>query len=123
MLDMLRFEIDPNGVFNVTEFGTVKDPAQFRALFAYSPYQHVRDGTKYPAVFLSTGENDGRVNPDELAQDDRAPAGGDHVRAAGLPHHDGRRGPRHRQPARACRSTRWRTIIAFLFDQLGMTLP
>jgi prolyl oligopeptidase len=61
--DMLRVELDPNGQFNVTEFGTVKDPAQFQALYAYSPYHHVRDGVKYPAVLLTTGENDGRVNP------------------------------------------------------------
>jgi prolyl oligopeptidase len=61
--DMLRVELDPNGQFNVTEFGTVKDPEQFRALYAYSPYHHARDGVKYPAVLLTTGENDGRVNP------------------------------------------------------------
>ena len=61
--DMLRIELDPNGQFNVTEFGTVKDPDQFKALYAYSPYHNVRDGTKYPAVLLTTGENDGRVNP------------------------------------------------------------
>jgi prolyl oligopeptidase len=61
--DMLRVELDPNGQFNVTEFGTVKDPEQFKALFAYSPFHHVRDGVKYPAVLLTTGENDGRVNP------------------------------------------------------------
>jgi prolyl oligopeptidase len=61
--DMLRVELDPNGQFNVTEFGTVKDPAQFKALYAYSPYHHVRDGVKYPAVLLPCGENDGRVNP------------------------------------------------------------
>ena len=61
--DMLRIELDPNGQFNITEFGTVKDPAQFQALYAYSPYHRVRDGVKYPAVLLATGENDGRVNP------------------------------------------------------------
>src|SRR5882672_11446234 len=61
--DMLRVELDPNGQFNITEFGTVKDPNQFKALYAYSPYHHVKDGTKYPAVLLATGENDGRVNP------------------------------------------------------------
>jgi prolyl oligopeptidase len=61
--DMLRVELDANGQFNVTEFGSVKDPAQFRALYAYSPYHRVRDGVKYPAVLLATGENDGRVNP------------------------------------------------------------
>jgi prolyl oligopeptidase len=61
--DMLRVELDPNGQFNITEFGTVKDPEQFKALYAYSPFHHVRDGVKYPAVLLTTGENDGRVNP------------------------------------------------------------
>jgi len=61
--DMLRVELDPNGAFNVTEFGTVKDPEQFKALYAYSPYHQVKDGTKYPAVLFLTGENDHRVNP------------------------------------------------------------
>jgi len=61
--DMLRVERDPNGAFNVTEFGTVKDPEQFKALYAYSPYHHVKDGTAYPAILMPTGENDHRVNP------------------------------------------------------------
>jgi prolyl oligopeptidase len=61
--DMLRVELHPNGAFNVTEFGTVKDLAQFDALYAYSPYHRVKDGTPYPAVFLLTGANDGRVDP------------------------------------------------------------
>ncbi|MCE9523695.1 MAG: prolyl oligopeptidase family serine peptidase [Alphaproteobacteria bacterium] len=61
--DMLRVELDPNGSFNIPEFGTVKDEAQFRALHAYSPYHNVRDGAAYPAILMMTGENDGRVNP------------------------------------------------------------
>lgn len=61
--DMLRVELDPNGEFNTTEFGTVRNPDQFKALHAYSPYHHVRDNTKYPAVLMLTGEHDGRVNP------------------------------------------------------------
>ena len=61
--DMLRVERGPNGAFNVTEFGTVKDPDQYRALRAYSPYHHVVDGTAYPAVLLMTGLNDPRVEP------------------------------------------------------------
>lgn len=61
--DMLRVELDPNGAFNVTEFGTVKDPDQFKALLAYSPYHHVEKGVAYPAVLMMTGANDGRVNP------------------------------------------------------------
>jgi len=61
--DMLRVELDPNGEFNTTEFGTVKDPDQFKALYAYSPYHHVKDGAAYPAILMLTGENDHRVNP------------------------------------------------------------
>jgi len=61
--DMLRVELSPNGAFNVTEFGTVKDPAQFRALYAYSPYHHVVDGTRYPPILFLTGANDPRVEP------------------------------------------------------------
>jgi prolyl oligopeptidase len=63
VLDSLRVEHDDNGVFNITEFGTVRDPDQFRALVAYSPFANVRDGVAYPAVFLSTGANDPRVDP------------------------------------------------------------
>jgi prolyl oligopeptidase len=61
--DMIRVELDPNGAFNVSEFGTVKNPDQFKALYAYSPYHNVRRGVAYPAVLMLTGANDGRVNP------------------------------------------------------------
>ena len=61
--DMLRVELSANGTFNITEYGTVTDPAQFRAMYAYSPYHHVTDGTRYPAVLMLTGANDPRVDP------------------------------------------------------------
>ena len=61
--DKLRSELEPNGLFNVTEYGTVKDSAQFAALHAYSPYHRVVDGTSYPAVLFPTGANDPRVDP------------------------------------------------------------
>lgn len=61
--DMLRVELHPNGAFNVTEFGTVTNPEQFKALAAYSPYHHVKDGTPYPPTLMITGANDPRVDP------------------------------------------------------------
>jgi prolyl oligopeptidase len=61
--DMLRVELSPNGAFNIPEYGTVKDPALFRALYAYSPYHRVTDRVAYPAVLLTTGANDPRVDP------------------------------------------------------------
>jgi prolyl oligopeptidase len=63
LFDMLRFERFPNGQFNVTEYGSVSNPDEFRAIHAYSPYQHVVDGTKYPACLFLTGANDPRVDP------------------------------------------------------------
>src|SRR5262245_9002570 len=61
--DMLRVELSPNGLFNTTEYGSVRDTAQFRALRAYSPYHNVRDGVQYPATLLLTDVNDPRVMP------------------------------------------------------------
>ncbi len=63
--DTLRWETQPNGEFNVTEFGSTKDPAQFKALYDYSPLLRIKDGVKYPAVLLTAGDNDGRVAPYE----------------------------------------------------------
>ena len=61
--DMLRVELSPNGAFNVPEFGTVKDEAQFKAMYAYSPYHNVKDGVAYPPTLFLTGDNDPRVDP------------------------------------------------------------
>lgn len=61
--DMIRSELTPNGSFNIPEYGTVKDPEQFQALYAYSPYHNVEDNTAYPSVLFMTGANDPRVDP------------------------------------------------------------
>jgi prolyl oligopeptidase len=60
--DSLRSELTPNGAFNIPEYGTVQDPDQFKALFAYSPYHNVKRAA-YPSILLMTGANDGRVDP------------------------------------------------------------
>jgi len=62
VMDSLRSETTTNGEFNTTEFGTVEDPEIFTALLAYSPYHNVVDGTSYPSVLLTAGENDTRVD-------------------------------------------------------------
>jgi prolyl oligopeptidase len=61
VIDVLRSELTPNGAFNVTEFGSVRDPEMFSALLAYSPYHNVVDGTAYPPVLFTAGEFDPRV--------------------------------------------------------------
>jgi prolyl oligopeptidase len=62
--DVLRHETDfANGAYNVSEFGTVSNAAQFKATLAYSPLQNVKPHTAYPAVLMTTGANDPRVAP------------------------------------------------------------
>lgn len=64
----LRSEFTPNGPPNIPEFGTVKNETGFKALYAMDAYQHVVNGTAYPAVMLITGYNDPRVSSWELAK-------------------------------------------------------
>ena len=61
--DMLRVELTPNGAFNTTEFGTVKNLDHFKALYDYSPYHHVKETAALPATLFLTGANDPRVDP------------------------------------------------------------
>lgn len=60
-LDAVRFETTPNGVPNIPEFGSRKTEPGFRALLAMSTYHAIKDGVKYPAVLLTHGVNDPRV--------------------------------------------------------------
>ncbi len=66
--DTLRIELSENGPANIPEFGSVKTQEGFEDLYAMSSYQHVRDGTPYPAVLLTTGSNDPRVAPWQAAK-------------------------------------------------------
>jgi prolyl oligopeptidase len=60
--DAMRSEFSPNGPPNIPEFGTVKDPEGFKALYAMDAVQHVKNGVKYPSVLLTTGLHDPRVS-------------------------------------------------------------
>ena len=63
VMDMLRVEFAPNGPANIPEFGSIATREGFQALHVMSAYHHVKDGTPYPAVLLTTGYNDPRVEP------------------------------------------------------------
>jgi prolyl oligopeptidase len=120
--DMLRVELDPNGTFNTAEFGSTKDAAQFQALYADSPYHHVKDGTSYPAVLMLTGETDGRVNPAHsrkmIARLQAATSSKQPVMLTINSHAGHGMGS-----ALSIVVNQYADIDAFLFDQLGMTLP
>jgi prolyl oligopeptidase len=60
---MLRYHRFTIGWEWASDFGTSDDPAEFKALLAYSPLHNVRKGVRYPATFITTGDHDDRVVP------------------------------------------------------------
>jgi prolyl oligopeptidase len=63
-LDMVGYHrFKNNNPPALLEYGNAADPGQFKYLYAYSPYQRVKQGVKYPAVMLTTGDADTRVPP------------------------------------------------------------
>ncbi|MGA9904874.1 MAG: prolyl oligopeptidase family serine peptidase [Candidatus Sulfotelmatobacter sp.] len=63
LLDMLHYQNFKIARLWVPEYGTAEDPAQFKWLYAYSPYHHVKAGVEYPAVLFMTADSDSRVDP------------------------------------------------------------
>jgi prolyl oligopeptidase len=63
LLDMVRYHRFLVAGYWVPEYGSSADAEQFKTLYAYSPYHHVKPDTRYPAVLLITGDSDTRVAP------------------------------------------------------------
>jgi len=63
LLDMIRYHNFEIARLWIPEYGSAEDPEQFKYLYAYSPYHHVKQGEEYPAVFFTTAESDSRVVP------------------------------------------------------------
>ena len=63
LLDMLRYQDFLVARFWVPEYGEATNPAQFKYIAAYSPYQSVKQGADYPAVLFVSGDGDTRVAP------------------------------------------------------------
>ncbi len=63
LLDMLRYQNFQIAKLWIPEYGTADNPDQFKWLYAYSPYHHVKEGTEYPAILFMTADTDTRVDP------------------------------------------------------------
>jgi prolyl oligopeptidase len=59
----LRFQFMEAGPANIPEFGSIEDADGFKGLAEMDALSRVKDGTRYPAVLLTTGVNDPRVAP------------------------------------------------------------
>ncbi len=63
VMDMLRFRDFTVGKGWESDYGSVDNPDEFRALLAYSPVQNVKAGVNYPPILVTTGDHDDRVFP------------------------------------------------------------
>jgi prolyl oligopeptidase len=63
LLDMVRYHKFRIARLWIPEYGSSEDPEQFKWLYAYSPYHHVRNDTDYPATLIFTAASDTRVDP------------------------------------------------------------
>jgi len=63
LLDMVRYERFGLGQTWNDEYGTAGKADELGWLLGYSPYHHVRPGTRYPATLFTVFDNDTRVDP------------------------------------------------------------
>jgi prolyl oligopeptidase len=63
LLDMLHYQNFQIAKLWIPEYGSSDDPEQFKWLYAYSPYHHVKAGAEYPAILFMTADTDTRVDP------------------------------------------------------------
>jgi prolyl oligopeptidase len=63
VMDMLRFHKFTEGRQWIDDYGSSDDPEQFKAIFAYSPYHNINEGTCYPPTLVMTADTDDRVVP------------------------------------------------------------
>ena len=63
LLDMVRYQNFLVAKYWVPEYGSSENADQFKYIYAYSPYHHVKAGTKYPSVLFISGDSDTRVAP------------------------------------------------------------
>jgi prolyl oligopeptidase len=63
LLDMLHYQDFQIAKLWIPEYGSAENPEQFKWLYAYSPYHHVKAGVSYPAILFMTADTDTRVDP------------------------------------------------------------
>jgi prolyl oligopeptidase len=120
LLDMLRYHLFRIARLWIPEYGDPEDPAAFRWLLAYSPYHRVQDAVAYPAVLLTTGESDSRVDPmhaRKMAARLQAATSSDRPVLLRV---ETRAGHGQGKPL-AKVVDEWTDVWTFLFSELGMT--
>lgn len=63
LLDMVRYHLFGSGKTWIGEYGSSENADDFKVLYSYSPYHHVRPETQYPALLMLSADSDDRVDP------------------------------------------------------------
>jgi prolyl oligopeptidase len=119
LYDMLRYTLFPPAELWTSEYGDPREPDAARYLYDYSPYHHVQDGTRYPAVLVETADHDTRVH---YAHSTKFAARLQEAQAAPYPiyfYMEHAQGHGHGTPLREL-VRRYARMYAFLEEQLGM---
>lgn len=119
VMDMLRFNKFTIGWAWESDYGSPKNPDEFAALLAYSPYHNLKEGVEYPATMVYTADHDDRVLPAHsykfAAALQHAHAGADPV----LIRIDTKAGHGRGKPT-AKQIEEWADLWGFLVDSLEM---
>jgi hypothetical protein len=117
--NMLRYQRFRIARFWIPEYGSPGDPAAFHWLHAYSPYHRVLDGVPYPAVLLTAGESDSRVDPMHARKMAARLQAASSSRRPVLLRVEARAGHGQGKPLSKLLEE-WTDVWAFLFGELGM---
>jgi prolyl oligopeptidase len=122
LLDMLRYQQFQIARRWIPEYGSAENPEQFKWLYAYSPYHHVKAGVEYPAVLFMTADSDSRVDPMHARKmaalmQSSAKNGGSRTRPI-LLRIESKAG--HAGTPVAKQIEEWTDVYGFLFWQLGV---
>ena len=118
VMDMLRFHKFTIGWNWIADYGSSANPAEFKAIYAYSPIHNIKPGTKYPATLITTADHDDRVVPAhnfKYAAALQAAQGGDNPILIRI---DTRSG--HGASSTTKQLEQSADIYAFLFENLGV---
>jgi prolyl oligopeptidase len=119
VMDMLRFNKFTIGWAWESDYGSPEDPAQFKALFAYSPYHNLKKGTRYPATMVYTADHDDRVVPAHSYKFAAALQWAHEGERPVLIRIDSKAGHGRGKPT-AKKIEEWTDLWAFLVENLGM---
>ena len=63
VMDMMRFHKFTVGFGWIDDYGNPDEAKFTKYIHAYSPYHNIKNGVKYPATLITTGDHDDRVVP------------------------------------------------------------